>query len=154
MKTLKDMGFKIKLDTNGLRPDTIRAALDAHMVDYIAMDYKAPKSKFYTVTKSNHYASFSESLDLLCQQTSVPFEIRTTVHIEQLQEEDIVQIMHDLSARHFRGTYYIQNFVTANDRPNLGQLRPQSRYLNLDVLPLPRGYTLAFRNFPGILSRP
>jgi len=45
------MGFLIKLDTNGSNPDVLKDLLSANLVDYIAMDIKAPLEKYSEVTK-------------------------------------------------------------------------------------------------------
>ncbi len=39
---IRDLGFKIKIDTNGLNPDIIKDLIDFSLVDFIALDYKAP----------------------------------------------------------------------------------------------------------------
>src|SRR5210317_2671071 len=44
-RQVKDMGFAVKLDTNGSRPGVIKALLDGNYVDFIAMDIKAPLSR-------------------------------------------------------------------------------------------------------------
>ncbi|MGE3613975.1 MAG: anaerobic ribonucleoside-triphosphate reductase activating protein, partial [Sulfurimonas sp.] len=45
-REIKKLGFKIKLDTNGTNFSTIKELLDANLLDYVALDYKAPKDKF------------------------------------------------------------------------------------------------------------
>ena len=42
VETLKKQGFKVKLDTNGSRPDVVKGLVEAGLVDYIAMDVKGP----------------------------------------------------------------------------------------------------------------
>jgi len=52
---IKDFGFLVKLDTNGTNPDVIRELIEKQLVDYIAMDVKAPlnKQKYSEVTGVN-----------------------------------------------------------------------------------------------------
>ena len=144
---VRERGYAVKLDTNGTRSDLIKKLLDREWLDYVALDYKAPPEKFKRVTGINRFRNFEETLSLLCHQDRVPFEVRTTVHTDLLDEIDIATIMVDLEDKGYKGTYYIQNFRADNDRPTLGFLPPQKRVLRLDLLPTPLCFSLAFRNF-------
>lgn len=148
MSRIKDLGYAIKLDTNGTRPKVLKAAIQSGLIDYVALDYKAPRDKFRNVSGISKFEEFSSSLDLLCRQSSLPFEIRTTVHTALLQEDDINQIILDLDQRGFQGTYYVQNFISDNDRPTLGQMPVQARILDCAALVKPHSFQLATRNFP------
>ena len=146
VREVRDMGYAVKIDTNGLRPDIIRNFLDQGFLDYVALDYKAPPEKFKRVTGVDKYEAFSETLSLLCNQ-DIPFEVRTTVHTALMDEKDISAIIHDLDQRGYKGTFWIQNFRADNERPTLGMLPPQKRILDRGILPTPKNYLLAFRNF-------
>ena len=143
---IKQRGFAVKLDTNGTRPDIIKQMLDNNLLDYVALDYKAPASKYKKVTARQLFKQFDETLSLLCLQDRVPFEIRTTVHRNQLDEQDVMDIMQDLVSRNYRGVYYVQNYINNND-PVLGKLPPQKLILDINQLLQPKIFTLAFRNF-------
>lgn len=52
LEKIKEMGLKIKLDTNGIRPDVIEKIIAQKVVDYYAMDVKAPWEKYDAVVKS------------------------------------------------------------------------------------------------------
>ncbi len=147
IREVRALGYAVKLDTNGLRPGIVRDFLDDDVLDYIALDYKAPPEKFKKVTGVEKYADFSRTLSLLCGQNRVPFEIRTTVHTGLMDEDDIRAIITDLDARGYRGTYYVQNFRADNDRPTLGFLPSQKRKLNCSILPFGINFRVAFRNF-------
>lgn len=147
IKKIKSMGYAVKLDTNGLRPDIINSFLEQKFLDYVALDYKAPPQKFKKVTGTNQYQTFSQTLDLLCKQNTVPFEVRTTVHTDLLDEFDVLYIIQDLEQRSFSRQYFVQNFRSDNDRPTLGCLPPQNRILDIKNLPKPKNFTMAFRNF-------
>lgn len=147
IRQVRDLGYAVKLDTNGLRPDIVRDFLEQGFLDYVALDYKAPPEKFKKVTGVNKFKYFSETLKLLCAQKNVPFEIRTTVHTGLMNEQDVTDIIHDLDRLGYKGTYYVQNFRADNERPTLGLLPPQSRILKLDKLPQPHNFLLNFRNF-------
>ena len=109
-KKIKQLKFKIKLDTNGLKPEIVQVLVENGLVDYIALDYKAPKEKYFEITKNKHFDSFSKTLNFLIQK-QFPFEVRTTVHSDLLRVEEINRIIKDLLKRGYRGTYYLQPFV-------------------------------------------
>lgn len=111
---IKELGFKIKIDTNGLNPDTLQELVNFSLVDYIALDYKAPSEKFKHITKNNNIESFYKTLDMLIDK-KFPFEVRTTVHSKLLNENDINSIILDLHTRKYEGTYYIQNYLHVKD---------------------------------------
>lgn len=147
IRTIRALGYAVKLDTNGLRPDTLGSLLNQGFLDYVALDYKAPPEKFKKVTGVDKFKDFHTSLRMLMSQHTVPFELRTTVHTSLLDEADIRLIMRDLDQLGYSGTYYVQNFRDDNARPSLGLLPPQSRQLDLTQLcPSPQ-YQLEFRNF-------
>lgn len=147
MQKIRDLGYSIKLDTNGLRPEIIRNLLDNGFLNYIAIDYKAPPDKFKKVTGVAKFQHFSETLSILCGQENTPFEVRTTVHTGLMDESDIGSIISDLDQRGYAGSYYIQNFRADDNRPTLKFMPPQSRVLDITRLPSPKNFQLAFRNF-------
>jgi pyruvate formate lyase activating enzyme len=145
-RTVKKMGYAIKLDTNGTRPDIIRRMLDEDLLNYVALDYKAPAGKFKNVTGLEDKKAFDTSLNILCRQLFVPMEVRTTVHTSLLDEGDIMRIVLDLKEKGYRGKYYLQNFrspITAT----LGKLCDQSRQLQFQIPVNEIGFSVGFRNF-------
>jgi len=109
-QAVKEMGFSIKLDTNGTNFDNLKKLLDLHLLDYIALDYKAPKEKFTRITHSHRYDNFSKSLDMLLA-SGIDFEVRTTLHADLLTPDDINSIINDLQQRGYNKPYYIQEFL-------------------------------------------
>jgi len=107
---IKDLGFKIKLDTNGTDYKQIKKLIDLGLLDFVALDYKAPKEKFTQITHSNKYEEFSKTLDLLLDR-DFDFEARTTLHSDLLSEDDINNIIQDLKRRGYKNNYYIQSFL-------------------------------------------
>jgi pyruvate formate lyase activating enzyme len=105
-KSIKDMGLKVKLDTNGTNSHKLEAMLP--YVDYVAMDIKAPLSKYRQITCVDDAELFSikHSIELL-KNTEVDNEFRTTV-IPTLSMEDIMEIAQTLKGcKH----YYLQQYV-------------------------------------------
>jgi pyruvate formate lyase activating enzyme len=82
----KKLGYAVKLDTNGSRPDVLTALLNAGLVDYVAMDYKAPFAKYSSICFAPP-KGVEESLNLLLS-SDVEFELRTTV-VPQLTLADL-----------------------------------------------------------------
>ncbi|MCC5911197.1 MAG: anaerobic ribonucleoside-triphosphate reductase activating protein [Clostridiaceae bacterium] len=107
IKKVKEKGFFIKLDTNGTNPEMLKNLLKEELIDYVAMDIKAPLHKYEFITKTKvDIEDIKASIHLL-KNTSIDYEFRTTVCKELLTEEDILEI-----AKYLKGSkrYYIQNF--------------------------------------------
>lgn len=147
---IREKGLAVKLDTNGTRPVIIKALLDDGLLDYIALDYKAPAAKFKAVTKCNAFDAFQTTLDMLCRQKSIPVEIRTTVHTDILDEADVASILSDLQKHGFCGTYAVQNFTPPSGGRTLGRLGQQSRELKRCENTNSKNFQIRFRNFPPI----
>jgi len=111
---IKELGFKIKVDTNGLNPNILKELIDFSLVDFIALDYKAPAKKFKQITKNSQIEKFYTTLDMLIDK-KFSFEVRTTIHSTLLDENDINTIILDLSKRNYKGTYYLQNYLHVED---------------------------------------
>ena len=112
MKKIKDMGFALKLDTNGSFPDRLKSIINKGLVDYVAMDIKNSKEKYsLTAGIDIDIAKISESISLLlCGK--VPFEFRTTVVKELHTPADIVSISEWISGT---DAYFLQSFTDSGD---------------------------------------
>ena len=93
LRRCKELGYLTKLDTNGTRPDVIKAALDANLLDYIAMDIKnCPARYAETAGLTNvRFSAFKESVELI-KNSGLPYEFRTTVVKEFHTREDLLAI--------------------------------------------------------------
>ena len=109
IEEVKKMGFLVKIDTNGSAPDVMKKLLDKNLIDYVALDFKAPQSKFEAITKSELFATFEETLDIMLQ-VNIPFEVRTTFHSDLLSEKDLKEMVGFLEDKNYQGNYYIQYF--------------------------------------------
>jgi pyruvate formate lyase activating enzyme len=93
LRRIKSYGYRIKLDTNGCFPDALRRVLDAGIVDYLAMDIKAPFEKYGLLTGVMcDTAAISESIAMI-KSSSCLYEFRTTVPKDLLTTEDIGAII-------------------------------------------------------------
>lgn len=107
---VKNMGFLVKIDTNGSQPEVLKELITKELIDYVALDFKAMPEKFEKITQSKLFIPFEKSL-LLLLQSGIPFEVRTTVHSELLNKNDIQQMISYLESIGYTGNYYIQHFV-------------------------------------------
>lgn len=90
IRRLKDMGYKVKLDTNGSNPGIIKLLIDNKLVDYIAMDYKYPSMYYMQLVRTDIRGQvIRESRDLL-MGSGLPYEFRTTV-VHKMFTEDILR---------------------------------------------------------------
>lgn len=80
IEKVRDLGFAVKLDTNGALPDRLKELLDARLVDYVAMDIKNCKAKYAETAGIDGplLDGVFRSVDLL-MGGDTPFEFRTTV---------------------------------------------------------------------------
>lgn len=76
---IKEMGFLVKLDTNGANPEILKKLIEAKLLDYIAMDIKASLEKYKkTVRRDVDLKKIQESIDLI-RNSGIEYEFRTTV---------------------------------------------------------------------------
>ncbi len=143
IKEVKKLGLKVKLDTNGSNPFMLKSMLEDEIIDYVALDYKSPRSKFYKITKFDIFDVFHTSLEILCD-AKIPYEVRTTVHTDLLDIDDIKEIVDDLESCGFKGKYFVQNY---NDSETLYKLYPQKQKLDISHLPKSKYFNLETRNF-------
>ena len=110
IRQIKKMGFAVKLDTNGSQPQVIKALLAEGLLDYIAMDIKAPLEKYEKIVNVPvNSESIKESIKIILHSKN-PYEFRTTVVQSQLDEKEILNIAKLISGAHH---YVLQNFVPA-----------------------------------------
>ena len=90
---VRELGYLIKLDTNGYRPDVLRELLEEGLLDYVAMDVKACREGYASAAGLTgiEIEKIEESVNLLKKQVAVPYEFRTTVvkgiHVPEEFEE-------------------------------------------------------------------
>lgn len=75
---LKEMGYPVKLDTNGSRPQVIKHLIDGALVDYIAMDIKTAPSQYATFVKKDYDSNDIRASIQIIMESSLPHEFRTT----------------------------------------------------------------------------
>ncbi len=108
MKKIKAMGFLLKLDTNGYRPDSLKEILSENLADYIAMDIKASPEKYSLATgiADLDFSLIADSIELI-EKSGILHEFRTTVTQELHEEADFEKILSLFSSD---TPYFIQQF--------------------------------------------
>ena len=105
---LKDIGYDIKLDTNGLRPEVIKELIDGRLVDYIAMDIKGPADM---IEKFAGQPVDTEKIKVtieLVKNSNLPYEFRSTVVSGFHRSEDIEKMAQMIGGAK---KYWLQNFM-------------------------------------------
>ena len=111
LKRIRELGYPVKLDTNGSDPEKLARILDAGLVDYVAMDVKNRPEKYAETAgvPGLDLGPIRESIDLLMRSASLPdYEFRTTVVKEFHTVEDVSAAAEWISGA---SRYYLQNFV-------------------------------------------
>jgi pyruvate formate lyase activating enzyme len=91
-RQVRSMGYKIKLDTNGSCPEVLIRLFNENLVDFVAMDIKAPFSGYKRLIGVNApEEKLKESIALIAQ-SGIDHEFRTTVVKPLLCEEDLKEI--------------------------------------------------------------
>ena len=113
VQQVKDLGYLVKLDTNGTNPALLIDLVQSGLVDYVAMDIKNSKQK-YALTcglDDMDLSSVEQSVDFLLSG-KVPFEFRTTVVKDFHNQQDFEDIAKWIGKAQ---NYYLQQFVNSGD---------------------------------------
>lgn len=126
---IKELGLKVKLDTNGTNPIMIKELIEKKQIDYVAMDIKNSKDKYkYTAgNKDISMAKIEESVSLLLSNT-VEYEFRTTIVNELHSEQDIRSIGDWIKGAK---AYYLQAYRDSDDLISPGLSSPSKEALAL-----------------------
>lgn len=113
LRKIKTLGYKIKLDTNGLNPAMVKELADSHLIDYVAMDIKNSPEHYPATTGiiSLDIAPVRETVTFLLAGT-MDYEFRTTVVRELHSDEDMHLIGKWLAGAK---AYYLQSYKDSGD---------------------------------------
>lgn len=122
LKSLKDMGYCVKLDTNGTFPERLRRAVFGGLVDTVAMDIKNSRERYAETVglKSFDIAPIEESVGFL-MSGAVDFEFRTTIVSELHSEADMVKIGEWINGA---PRYFLQRFKDSGNLISQGFTEP------------------------------
>lgn len=94
VKMVKGIGYKIKLDTNGSQPVMLSRLIADGLIDYVAMDIKAPLDKYNRLSGATVSTSAIEESIALIAWSKLPHHFRTTAVTPLLTPAD----MHTIQA--------------------------------------------------------
>ena len=109
---IKKLGFLIKLDTNGSYPEMLAKLIKEKLIDYVAMDLKAPTNKYEEVIGAEIDLDKIEKSVKIIRQSGLPYEFRTTVVPGLLNKDDISEM-----GKTIKGVdkWYLQKFQSNVD---------------------------------------
>ena len=128
---IKQLGYSVKLDTNGYRPEVLRGLVAEKLIDYVAVDIKNSPLKYAETVGVAHFniTKIQETINFLREGT-VDYEFRTTIARELQDHEDMIKIGRWLkgSKRYFLQPYQesarvINPIFTSYAKEDLEQFR-------------------------------
>lgn len=133
IKKVKEMGFLVKIDTNGSHPNVIKNLIENELVDYVAMDIKTVPKKYGILTNEKDIIEKIEKSINIIVNSKTELELRTTVVPGIIDTDDfnkIIKWMNGINQKVFSklSRYSIQNFrpgKTLND--DFGNVKPYSK---------------------------
>lgn len=107
IRKIRNMGFLIKLDSNGSRPEILKTIIEQKIVDYLAMDVKAPLRDYKKVVGWPVPVEKLQQSILLIMNSGIEYEFRTTIVKSLISKDDIKEI-----AKTIKGArnYFLQTF--------------------------------------------
>lgn len=113
LQRVKELGYFVKLDTNGSFPKRLKSLVSKGLVDYVAMDIKNSFEKYAKTAglEKINISDIKESIEFLLSD-SVDYEFRTTVVDELHTVDDIEKICMEIKGAK---KYYLQNFVDSGN---------------------------------------
>jgi len=133
IKKINWLGFLVKLDTNGSNPEMLKKLIDEKLINYVAMDVKAPlkKEKYEMASGIKiNLEKIKKSIEII-KGAGIDYEFRTTVVPTLHSKEDIIQIAQDIGSAK---KYFLQNFrpeKTINSK--FETIKPYPRELLLEI---------------------
>ena len=130
-KRIKKLGYLVKLDTNGSNPEMLKKLINEKLIDYVAMDIKAPKAKYSEAAGVKvNIKKIEESIDIL-KEGKIDCEFRTTVIPTILEKEDILKIAQWIKPAK---KYYLQNFRPEKTiNPKFEKIKPYPQEYLLEI---------------------
>jgi pyruvate formate lyase activating enzyme len=114
-KIRKNTSLKIKLDTNGSNPDVLLNLLSKNLLDYIAMDIKAPLENYEKITQEKIKAeNILRSIEII-KNSHIKNEFRTTIWQEAFLPKDILEMLKLIKGSQ---SYYLQNYFNSQKNDN------------------------------------
>ena len=129
IKKIKKIGYLVKLDTNGTNPEMLSQLIKEKLIDYIAMDLKAPLDKYKEVVGAPvNCKSLQKSVKII-MTSGLPYEFRTTVVPGLLDRKDFASMGEIIKGA---SKWYLQNFKSDTGLVN-ASYQSRAAYNNKDM---------------------
>jgi len=126
---IKNLGYSVKLDTNGSNPKMLKKLIDSDLIDYVAMDVKLPKERYSELYSK--VEDIEKSIKVL-KENKIGFEFRTTVIPSVHTKEDFLKIAKWIEGPKIK--YYLQNFRAEKTiDPKFEKIKPYPDKYLLDI---------------------
>ncbi|MCD6522644.1 MAG: anaerobic ribonucleoside-triphosphate reductase activating protein [Candidatus Diapherotrites archaeon] len=125
IKKVKQKGFLVKLDTNGTNPDIVEKLIQDNLVDYIAMDYKAPIDKYKEIVRADVDTEKIKQSVALLMKNKVDYEFRTTVSPAILSFDDVMKLTDEIKGAK---RYALQQYIRRREQELLDPTFSWDRY--------------------------
>lgn len=148
IKFVKEIGYKVKIDTNGINCQFVIDAINEGLIDYVALDIKAPRigtSCFKFVNNPDKLANPWILLQWLITMKKIPFETRTTIHPDVTDEQEASLLLKELAEVGVKKHYFQFFFETGE---TLGNVNQMPRYFNMSKVDT-HGVEVELRNKEG-----
>lgn len=124
IKKLKELGFKVKLDTNGSQPGMLKQLVEEKMLDYVAMDIKANKELYPKIAGMEvEIKNIEDSIKIL-KDSGIDFELRTTLapilpELRWMSVQEAKEMANWIFELAGRRRWYLQKFI-AREKEEMG----------------------------------
>ena len=109
---VRELGYKIKLDTNGSTPKVLESLLKDNLLDYVAMDIKTTFSDYQNITKiKDSEKNVQKSIEIL-KESNIPHEFRMTIIKNRHSIKDIIAVCEFVGSKE---KLYLQNFEMSDE---------------------------------------
>ncbi len=112
IKKVKKLDYLVKIDTNGTNPKLLKELLDEGLIDYVAMDIKAPREKYSILAGIKVNIKNIEKSIKVIKEKAPDYEFRTTIVPDLLKRKDIISIANWLNGSK---RYILQQFQKPSD---------------------------------------
>lgn len=132
IKKIKDLGYLVKLDTNGSNPEMLNELIKDKLIDYAAMDIKAPLCGKYELATGVKIIldNIKKSVGLI-KDSGIDYEFRSTIVPGIHKEEDVIQIAKDIAPAK---KFFLQNFRSEKTiDPAFEEVRPYPKDFLLNI---------------------
>jgi pyruvate formate lyase activating enzyme len=134
---VKRLGYLTKLDTNGSRPEILEKLLAEKLIDYIAMDVKAPLGKYRHLAPDVNIKNIARSISIL-KSSEIDYEFRTTIVPRIIKKEEFIEIVKELKGSK---KFVIQQFDNRKTlKKSFQNIKPYGKEKLLEFLEAAKAY--------------